>query len=389
VSIPKFAVVSHTVPPSTGGQSALIHRLLADLDPGGYCLISHGVEEAAVMQETLPRLPGRYHDLPAEHATRFGTSKILRGLLLAAALRSRAKSIARIVREEGCEAVVAFTGDLLNLPASALASRTAWLPYYVYVCDYYSNQWVNPVLRLAARRMEPWLMRGAAGVIVPNDFMRAELRRRFGIEAHVICHSCDLAQYGAAPARFEDSAVSVVYTGAVSPAQSDALQNLLQAVALVDERPIDVHVYTGQSRAVLEQLGVHGRFAHHGHEPLSSMPAVQKQSDILFLPLSFESPYPELIRTASPFKMSEYLASRRPILVHAPPDCFLSWYFRRYECGLVVDQPDPKMLAESIVRLASDEILQEGLSARAWERARLDFDSERARRSFLDVLSTG
>ena len=393
MSIPKFAVVSHTVPPSTGGQSALIHRLLADLDPGGYCLISHGVEEAAVMQETLPRLPGRYHALPAEHVTRFGTSKILRGLLLPAALRSRARSIARIVRDEGCEAIVAFTGDLLNLPASALASRTARLPYYVYVCDYYSYQWVNPVLRFAARRMEPRIMRGAAGAIVLNEFMRDSLARRFEIEPTLIRNPCDLSLYegdGLGPRERDGDQAHIVYTGAVSPAQADALQNLIRAVELLDRGVAAVpHIYTGQSGETLAALGLRAGFVHHAHVPHQVVPSVQRQADILFLPLAFRSPYPEIVRTSAPFKLGEYLASRRPILVHAPADSFLAWYFRRHECGLVVDQPDPAVLADSIVRLASDGTLQERLAARAWERVRLDFDSEWARRSFLRAISTG
>src|SRR3954464_784002 len=33
VGVPKLAVVSHTVPPSTGGQAMLIYRLFADYDP--------------------------------------------------------------------------------------------------------------------------------------------------------------------------------------------------------------------------------------------------------------------------------------------------------------------------------------------------------------------
>ncbi len=387
----KLGIVSHLVPPATGGQAMLIYRLLRGLDPDAYCLISQQREEGeAGQRDDRTRLSGPYRHLPAERVPG-GEVKLLRGLLLPAALRARSRRIAELLREERCDAVVAFTGDLLNLPAAALAARAAGIPYFVYVCDYYSYQWVNPALRLVARRLEPSLLRRASGVIVPSEFMRDELRRRFGVDASVIHHACDLALYEDPPpaAMPSDEDVRIVYTGAISPAQSDALQSLLRAAELLEEDQVGVHIYTGQSAAVLEHLGIHGRFVHHGHEPPSAMPAVQRSADLLFLPLSIDSPYPELIRTAAPFKMGEYLAARRPILIHAPPDCFLSWYFRRYECGLVVDQPDPEMLAEAIVQLASDETLQEGLAARAWERARLDFDSERARRSFLRAISTG
>ncbi len=287
---------------------------------------------------------------------------------------------------------MAFTGDLLNLPASALASRTARLPYYVYVCDYYSYQWVNPVLRFAARRMEPRIMRGAAGAIVLNEFMRDSLARRFEIEPTLIRNPCDLSLYegdGLGPRERDGGQAHIVYTGAVSPAQADALQNLIRAAELLDRRVAAAHIYTGQSGETLAALGLRTGFVHHAHVPHQVVPSVQRQADILFLPLAFRSPYPEIVRTSAPFKLGEYLASRRPILVHAPADSFLAWYFRRHECGLVVDQPDPAVLADSIVRLASDGTLQERLAARAWERVRLDFDSEWARRSFLRAISTG
>lgn len=385
----RFAVVSHVVPPSTSGQSALIYRLLEDLDPRRYCLISQGLEDADIGSKTLPTLPGRYRSLPAAGSSRLGRSKILRALRLLALIMSRARRIARIAREERCGAIVVFTGDLLNLPASALASIAVRVPFFVYVCDYYSQQWVNPLLGLLARRIEPHVVRRSSGIIVPNEFMRDELRRRFGVESKVIYHSCDLALYQSwsrHPLTGRPS-IRVVYTGAVSPAQIDALQNLIDALDGTSQ--IELHIYSGQSRGLLDELGLQGHFVHHGHERLSAMPRVQSEADILFLPLAFDSPYPKLVKTAAPFKMGEYLAARRPILVHAPPDSFLSWYFRRYECGVVVDRPDPALLAEAIVRLASDEPLQKRLASRAWERARLDFDSERARRSFLNVLSTG
>ena len=383
-----MAVVSHTVPPSTGGQAMLIYRLFANQDPASYCVISQRVEDGHDFAGgTLPELAGRYYRLPSDPGSGV-KSKVARGLTLPAAFRARSAAIARVARDEGCEAIVVFTGDLLNLPAAARASRTTRIPYYVYVCDYYSRQWVNRVFGYVARRIEPHVLRGAAAVIVPNEFMQDELRREFGVRAQVIHHFCDLSEYGPAPTRPLAGRLNVVYTGAVSPAQSDALQNAARATELMSAEGAAFHLFTGQSADVLRALGVEGPYVRHPHEPASAIPSIQRSADILFLPLSFESPYPSLVRTAAPFKMAEYLASRRPVLVHAPRDSFLSWYFRRHECGLVVDEPDVEKLSAAILRLSVDKELVEALVARGWERARLDFDSVRARRTLAEVLRT-
>jgi glycosyltransferase involved in cell wall biosynthesis len=117
------------------------------------------------------------------------------------------------------------------------------------------------------------------------------------------------------------------------------------------------------------------------------VPAIQKQADVLFLPLAFESPYPAIIKTSAPFKMGEYLSSRRPVVVHAPPDSFVAWYFRRHKCGVVVDRASPEPLAENIEVVLRDEELQRRLAASAWERARVDFGMNVARGKFMRLLA--
>jgi glycosyltransferase involved in cell wall biosynthesis len=119
---------------------------------------------------------------------------------------------------------------------------------------------------------------------------------------------------------------------------------------------------------------------------MREMPGIQMEADLLFLPLAFNSPYPELVRTSATTKLGEYLAARRPVLVHAPPDSFVSWYFRRYDCGLVVDESDPARLAEGIERVLGDAGLRRLLSANAWERARADFDIRQSRDAFARLI---
>ena len=116
------------------------------------------------------------------------------------------------------------------------------------------------------------------------------------------------------------------------------------------------------------------------------MPEVQQKADLLFLPLAFEAPFPGLIRTSAPGKTGEYLAAGRPVLVHAPPDSFLAWYFREHDCGLVIDENNPARVAEAIERLLTDSSLQQRLSANAWRRAEEEFSLQAARSAFARVM---
>jgi len=120
---------------------------------------------------------------------------------------------------------------------------------------------------------------------------------------------------------------------------------------------------------------------------MSAMPDIQREADVLFLPLAFNSPLSEHLRTSSPGKMGEFLAAGRPILVHTPPDSFTTWYFRHYECGVVVDENDPRALVAALSQLVEDSTLGERISLRAWERAQADFETTKVRARFLGVLN--
>jgi glycosyltransferase involved in cell wall biosynthesis len=374
----------------------IIYRLLKNLSPDDYCLISR--QEIKENGNNYSRkLPGNYYHLPPEFETTGGELsgmarwtrrfKVLLNTVFGLGILLRGRRITKIARRERCDAIVACTGgDLLDLPAGYLASRRLGVNFYAYVFDDYLYVW--PKMRRFAARLESFLMKRAAGVITPNEFMRNELHLRYGINPVVIRNACDVTEYEGIQAESPkgDAAPRIVYTGAIYDAHYDAFRNLLRAVELTKQAELKLHLYTAFPLAELRANGIDGPIVYHEHQSVSTMPGIQRQADILFLPLAFSSPYPEMIRTSAPGKVGEYLAAGKPILVHAPPDSFVAWYFREHECGVVVDEQDPRKLAEAIDGILTDRAFREKLSRRASERARVDFDVQIARRRFAELM---
>jgi glycosyltransferase involved in cell wall biosynthesis len=415
----KFALISNVLPPSESAHALIIHRLLRELDPGGYCLISSRDYNSGDQPDYSGRLAGRYYYLPPAVSVTRGSLlswpagsppgrvvyRASEPIILGLRVILRARAIARILRREKCDAVVVCTGgnEALDFPAAYLASRLVGAPFYAYLLDTYSDM-VSFVLaksflgKSLMRRFEPMIMKGAAAVIAPNEFLRDELRRRFQLEAVVIHNACDLSIYesqgdGGGGIDRSDNEIRIVYTGGVGLIHFTAFRNLVAALNLLASRNAQLggkrarlHLYTAQSKAECEGEGIQGPVVYHQHERGSAMPAIQQHADVLFLPLAFNSPYPEIVRTAAPGKMGEFLAARRPILVHSPADSFISWYFRHHDCGLVVDQNDPAQLAEALELLLTDVSLSERLGERAWERAQTDFDLAKAQTQFAEVI---
>lgn len=378
------------LPPSVAAQATLVGRLLRPLPSERYRLIASAAALSHYAGRGSELLPADTFVLPAElqlsRGSRFGLLPWRIRLNLAIAVAARAGRIARILRVEKCDGVVAFTGDLADMIASYLAARRVGARFYPYVLDDFTFREIPAAARGIARGLERRLMRDATAVITLNELMREELRRRHGVGAIVIHNPCELDAYDTTPPPPRaHSGLRIVYTGSIYDAHYDAFRSFLAALeTLPGVAPLEI--YSDQPADHLAEHGIVGRLIHHATLPASTVPAVQQAADVLFLPLAFASPYPEVVRTAAPFKLGEYLAAGRAILVHAPRDSFTAAYFRKHGCGIVVDEPDRAALRAALERLRDDSALREHLGQTARRRAEADFDAERARETFMRVV---
>ena len=446
----KLAVLGRYLPPFFYGQVVILYRILKDLNPDDYCLLSdkdydpYSHLRSSLLRGTLnstPRLPPPYYRLSSKRNPVFSelegeprgaapAAAELKGGLespLAKSLRSRlpewlkpqvarelingwrttrrlvkevlekgflyASNTARLVRREGCGAILACSGDPFDLPAGYLASRLARVPFYAYIFDDYLHQWDQTPYRHFARVVGPIVLKGAAGVITPNEFLREDYRRQYRLESTVVRNPLQIPEIedadAAPPWPAEEGEIRIVYTGTVSMRyHHDAFRNLIEAIGQLGRPEVKLHLYTAQTREELERGNISGPTVHHRPLSSSAVLEVQRKADILFLPLAFNSSSPEVMRTSSPGKMGEYLASGRPILVHAPADTFVAWYFREHECGMVVDRSERAMLARAIRRIIEDAELRRKMGENARTRAECDFSLASAQAEFVKLLQS-
>lgn len=391
----RVGIVSHAVPPATVGTAMRLQRMLRDVDPADYCLIVSRDWEAPI--DGGPQmLPARYARLPPEwrrvNVPRAAAGAwVARRVNLWLKLVQRARGIARAAQAEGCRALYGFTGDLFDLPAARLAARRLRVPFYAGVEDYYAFQWTDPMEHRFARWAERFALKGAVRVVCVNELMADIYRRRYRVEAVGIMNPYEpaiAAPRPAVPWPAEPGCVTIVFTGVVYPINADSFVALMAALARMPDRRIELNLYGRQTEEDLARMGIRGpvRICGRGDLPLERVIEAQRRADILFLGLAFRGPIPEVVRTTVPFKTGEYLDSGRPILVNVPPGSFLGGYFREHECGLVVEQQDPGVLAAAIGRLIDDADLRVCLTANAAVRLREDFDRDRAQARFIEAL---
>ncbi|MFH1523474.1 MAG: glycosyltransferase [Chloroflexota bacterium] len=385
----KFVIVSHVLPPAWSGQAVMIGRILKNVPPAQYCLISTENYQNAQDGNT-GSLPGKYYVLPKEPGfLRVGTGHWTVDWLCAF---FRGMNIARIVRREKCDIVVAASGNLIDIPAGWWASVLAGARFVPYLFDDYVYQWPDKTTRAIAYKMEERVYGRVSSVIVPNEFMRDEIQKRHTVKAILVRNPCENTPEKVAktfPTNYGPQAeIRIVYTGAIYHVNFEAFRNLIAATDQTAAN-VKIHLYTAQPREWLEQNGVKGKqIVLHSHSVHTEVVKAQNQAHILFLPFSFNSTVPEVVRTSAPGKLGEYLTSGVPILVHVPSDTFVSWYFRKYECGYVVDTNDILALKTAFETLLNDAVLRRTLVTNAQERAGIDFDPVVASWAFMGVMES-
>lgn len=385
----RFVLVSPVLPPAPSGQSVAIGRLLDGVRLDSFCLVSSGhldsLRSDADAEECRHELR-RSRRLPEPRLWLVGWLAILFNAVFE--IWSRARQISSIVREEDSDLIVACSGDLYDLPATRLASRRTGCPFVAYLFDDFVFQWSGARRRLAAW-LAPGIVHSASSVLVPNEFLRNSYESRYDISPIVVNNpgpSAPMPRVAADSGRENDG--GIVYTGSVYRAHFDAFHNLISALDAGANNRLVLHIYTSQSEQFLRQNGVAGSVVRvHPHVPQAGIREVLRRADVLFLPLAFRSPIPEIVATSSPGKIGDYLAAGRPILVHAPADSFLSWYFRTHGCGLVVDRDDQAALGEALEQILTDEETGLRVVAAAMERAATDFAADKIRRAFMSHLN--
>jgi len=241
-----------------------------------------------------------------------------------------------------------------------------------------------------ARLFEGVVYKRLKGVIVPNEFLQEEIKKRRCVTPAIIRNPCEEIPDDILPKEpitLTDKEIRMVYTGAVYHVNFGAFKNLITAISRIERWNIKLHLYTAQPADWIAQQGISGdHVVIQEHVPHDEVVGMQNKAHILLVPFSFDSPVPEIVKTSAPGKLGDYLACGTPILALVPPDSFVSWYFKKYGCGVVVDSEDPAVLVHAIENLLSDGELQKKISQSARERACQDFDPFKSRNELLSLL---
>ena len=379
-------LVHALAPPTPGGTPVILHRLLSGLRGVRLEVVTKRSLRAAVRRGDGQVLPGRYRFVAKwpGWGSRWRAGRIAAAAVnLALALVAGARA-ARWARSGGVRWVMSVSDEGFSVVAGAVAARLAGLPHLIMVFDLWEENAYNDVDRWIARRLERRLWRGAAAVIGYDEPIADHYERKHGVRARVIATPIELGEpsaNGDRPAS-PGGTSDVVFAGALYWAQLDALLRLSRVCRGLPQVRLTFIGDADEARAA-------GIEADAFERPLSpdEFRGRVERADVAFLGLSFGSPHPEVIATASPARLPEFMASGTPILVHAPAGSHVAEYARREDFAEVVDRPDDAALAAGMRRVLVERALSRARAARARELAHERHDARRVRATLRGILA--
>ncbi len=353
-------ITRNCFPPVIVGPAILLGNLFKRYESESYCVLMGPIGEDFRLVDVSSTLSCKYYFTSFPNIAVKGWRRF-RSLFvdLSRVCESVMKGI-KVVKREKVKNIFLIPGYLESLTALLVhwimrRRLILYLPDIYYVPNRFGFGWTSLIMRL----IEPILLRCADTILVTAEPTQNYYEKRYNSNSVVLPHSVDLAKYETKPAQSLEKAkeTRIVFTGEVSEAQLDSILNMVKTVNTCPELNATFVIAANASKDIIESLGIKGPRVIVTHANRDKIPDFQQSADILFLPLSFIWPNPEIVRTASPSKMPEYLAAGRPIIVHAPTFSYVANYARSERFALVVDQPDCGKLRQAIIDLKHNKEL--------------------------------
>ena len=178
---------------------------------------------------------------------------------------------------------------------------------------------------------------------------------------------------------------SIIYIGKINKDNYDVINDLIMALPAINERKnCHLQIYTPTEKTYLNsKLSLNQFVTLHQAVPYETIPTILSQGDLLFLPLSFRKESIRYTRLSISTKLSEYMATGRPLLVYAPENIAITEFVRNNECAFILSEKNPEILAEKIIFiLTAQEKDIKSVVNKAVQISREKFDYDRVTSQF-------
>ncbi len=389
----KTLFISSYAPPAIGGPQNL-YTLLRDFPDTSYAILTSFYNIDNLSAQKGLWLPGRYffYDNPKgtkeerQNSTEntYQKTNLLQKVKLAVKRISWLKAILgtpiiflqtlmilrngpKTAKGFGADNIVAVSDYGPAMIGGYLTHKKTGKPLILFMFDLYKGNYLPFPGGILANIFEPKIFNSAKKIIVTNEGTRDFYAKRYGKNIRdkiMVIHNSVFSDKYEARTTTKDKLqppYSIVFTGRVYWPQIRSLKNVIEAVKTIN-LDIVFSIYSPNPKEYLAKIGITEEpKVKIDSAPPDKMPEIQGSADILLLPLSWHTKSQQIIDTATPGKLTDYLIAGKPMLIHAPPSTFLVKYAKENNFAAIVDTEDKNQLKETVKRLLTDSHWRETL----------------------------
>jgi hypothetical protein len=351
--MPKLLVVSWMVHPSRSASSVIVTELARVFEASEMVIAGEIVSEQVgegddEWSEDRPPVTV-YHIDPFVSASKRG-AKYTRWLKIRAVIRNLQSTI----EKEGCDRILVIFPDEFYLYAAYSISRRVGLPLFIWFHNtYLENR--SGIRKQFAKWLQPRVFAVAKGLFAMSEGMLDYYKEaypavKFKLLRHGFKPPGDNVSEGIQSR--VDRKVKFAYTGSLNESCRDASLRLLGVILRHPEW--EVHVFGESPRAAFPDSD---SIVFHGFVPEPVFYARLAECDVVLLPHGLRGGRSDVeYRTIFPTRTIPLLHCGRPILAHTPEDSSLTRFLIEHECAEIVDEPEERLLLESIDLLLNDRL---------------------------------
>lgn len=322
---------------------------------------SHATESGARVIAAAPGIPGRI----AKAARR------TIGHLDALWVRWRATPDADAIAGFAPELVLAVPAGAVGL---ALAERCRTkAPLITYLMD----DWVafpqGPQLAFNTLTHGRALLCESAAWLSISPYLLESTRAFTGVDRPAMVVHNPVPLPATAPAALQAPRTGrfrIAYAGSVWPMHWDAVAAVAQSVQRLRAAGMDIEFVLYTDRYFWGRYEEHWRrwqVTDAGLVPYAELPTTLGDCDLLLVASSFDPAQAHMSRSSIQTKVTDYMATGRPILACGPRDAASHRFLDEHECAFFAEDPTPAAVDATLRRCVEQRAAGPAVARRAWD----------------------
>lgn len=241
-----------------------------------------------------------------------------------------------------------------------LMDKLSYAKLVLYIVDDWVNTRVNTryfssIWRVRYDKDFRHILERTSGLLSICQYMTDEYQRLYGKKFYPFHNPVNITVWQTIKVKpkYADGKISILYVGKINDDTIPCLIDMCKVVKEMNDKNglfiFDIYSPDYSKKAYLFD----GMVNIHVFPPIDhqDIPYVMKSYSSLFLPLGFSAQSRAYVRLSMPTKLTEYLASGRPIILYCPSEIALAKYICDKDCAIMCTDNDVNQLKEAVAKL--------------------------------------